>query len=140
MCQYLTKNIKKYKKAKSDITCFKLLLDNNGKFLTFYQLSEVDLKEGQKIENFSNSSIKEIDNYLFKGLYFKRIDDGAIHSFCDYFEVFKEVLSRRNIYASRMVVMECVIPKDAFYIEGVDFSSNKTYCSSELKYIKEIKC
>ena len=117
MCLDINKKAEK-KLAKSDITCYKILLKKDGKLVTYFREVEVELG-------------KTYESELFVNDYNTRVYDG-LHSF-KYFlgAVFVLIFM---IHTSKTKLVKCVIPKGSFYYEGW-FSSVKSFASDRIKYL-----
>jgi len=122
MCLTLKSSETKPKIATKDIVCYKGIIETPKGFITPYQGFKV------KIGKTYFSEIYKYDDEI----------DVGLHSFAIYEEMIawekREIEIRKG---AELKPVKCIIPRGATYYTG-EFSTNKSYASSELKYVELI--
>ena len=111
MCLNLVKGNNKYKIASEDISVYKLLAYDGEKFLTYFQLSPVEIGRTY-VSEFSFN----YDGDVEKGL----------HSFAN---------PQDALNGQERLVCRCIIPKGSRYYEG-SFANRVSYASNRLTYVE----
>ena len=136
MCLYIDEKIhgplKRIKKAKEDIVCYKVLCIHNGNLFTPYTADEVP-------SQIYKGGLPMVGEPLKSRRFFRRIfhsdliEEGYIHTFrieqcarntTRYFE-------RRGI---KTRIFKCVIPKGTYYYQGFE----RDYASEQIIYKQEL--
>jgi len=122
--------------AESDIKCYKVLLWNDGKFMTPYQKTQIQkIVVDGKIPFFADG---EIDITVFDGSNNYAIGKGFIHTYKSLPSAWSlknhiGFINPENIYR----IFECEIPKGTKYYEGEDDFYEAAFASEKIKFVKE---
>lgn len=107
----------KPRKAKTDIEVYKLVEENDGNLVSFFQETPVKLGETYESELIKVGCSIHIGLHSYAALD-NAIDDAGLSSHTTH-------------------VVKCIIPKGALYYKGL-FASDIAYASNKIIYTKEI--
>jgi len=126
MCLNLNINAKKHK-AKSDLVCYKIARKDsiNSRLVTYFQMAKISIGKTYTSELFRYSVADRFNNK--RSAYV----DFGLHSFKTYEQALMFYTDRD--YVVGICLIKCVIPKGAWYYEGL-FSTYDSYASSNLRY------
>lgn len=135
MCLYCEEN--KPKRAEKDIVCYKRVTPITAKdgivFLTPYLRTEIgfDVIRGDK--PLKAEGKKSITDYTFDGLY--SVGGGFIHTYGFLRDALEDVEMDCEInFNCEDIVIECIIPKGTYYLEGRDSFGHKGFASRKIKF------
>lgn len=125
-------------RADKDIVCYKRLFpifEKDGiKFLTPYQLVEVpiDVLNGEK--DFKAIGDKEVSNCDFFGEY--SVGSGFIHTYASFGEAVEQAELDAEVCCEDCdeIIVECIIPKGTYYLQGRDSYGSISYASRKIRF------
>ena len=113
--------------AKTDIVCYKILINRKKGLKTFFRHEPIKL---------GNVYYSNISRRITK--YSESIIEKAIHSFVDYIEVKKFYNYQIKFsMAENLKIIKCIIPKGSKYIKG-EFDIYEGYASDCLTYLESV--
>ena len=125
MCLFI--NYLEPKIADKDIVCYKLVKRTKIKGVYKSNIQRFEYIIRQLYTNYFD--IKYVGMLIKKRYNLSAIEEGMFHSYANY-------LSAITVLPN-LVVLECIIPKGAYYFEGY-FGNYPSYTSSQIKILKEI--
>lgn len=136
MCLFIDKKIhgplRRIKKAKEDIVCYKILYVHNGNLFTPYTADEVP-------SQIYKGELPMVSDPLKSRRFFRRIfhsdviEEGYIHTF----RVEQCALSTARYFGikgSEIRIFKCIIPKGTYYYQGTE----RDYASEQIIYKEEL--
>ena len=125
MCLFI--NYLEPKIADKDIVCYKLVKRTEIKGVQKSNIQRFEYIIRQLYTNYFD--IKYVDMLIKRRYNLSAIEEGMFHSYANY-------LSAITVLPN-LVVLECIIPKGAYYFEGY-FGNYPSYASSQIKILEEI--
>ena len=113
--------------ADKDIVCYKLVKRTKIKGVYKSNIQKFEYVIRQLYTNYFD--IKYTDMLIKRRYNLSAIEEGMFHSYTNY-------LSAITILPN-LVVLECIIPKGAYYFEGY-FGNYPSYASSQIRILEEI--
>ena len=125
MCLFI--NYLEPKIADKDIVCYKLVKRTEIKGVYKSNIQRFEYIIRQLYTNYFD--IKYVDMLIKRRYNLSAIEEGMFHSYANY-------LSAITVLPN-LVVLECIIPKGAYYFEGY-FGNYPSYASSQIRILEEI--
>ena len=113
--------------ADKDIICYKLVKRTKIKGVYKSNIQRFEYIIRQLYTNYFD--IKYVDMLIKRRYNLSAIEEDMFHSYVNY-------LSAITVLPN-LVVLECIIPKGAYYFEGY-FGNYPSYASSQIRILKEI--
>lgn len=118
--------ISEKKVAKEDIVVYKFVLEENGKYITPFQETEIKIGEtyNSEISIAEKINLENIHKYLNNERYnSNRYINNALHSFKKYLEAVTVIdIFNGKLFLSGILtkyeMVKCIIPKNSIYYEG----------------------
>ena len=119
----------KPKIADKDIVCYKLVKRTKIKGVYKSNIQRFEYISRQLYTNYFD--IKYVDMLIKRRYNLSAIEEGMFHSYENH--LYPVILSP----LSNCALLKCIIPKGAYYFEGI-FDYSPSYASSQIKILEEI--
>ena len=113
--------------ADKDIICYKLVERTKIKGVYKSNIQKFEYIIRQLYTNYFD--IKYVDMLIKRRYNLSAIEEGMFHSYINYLSAI--------MILPNLVVLKCIIPKGAYYFEGL-FNHFPSYASSQIKILEEI--
>lgn len=110
--------------VKTDIVCYKVLMERESELSTFFRHEIIKLK---------NTYYSKLSRHYFR--YTDPIIEEALHSFVDYNSVKLFKVNQWTNPLQRVKIAKCIVPKGSKYIKGF-FQKYEGYASDCLTYLE----
>lgn len=137
MCTYIPRDLEKSlspKMAEEDISCFKVVLVNEGNIYSVirkfpYRLKKLYTEEG------------DFSTIYYSGYFYYHIEGGGFHSFADIRSAIENLENRENFERDKgkVVIVQCHIPKGSLYYTGESLVGRFIYVSQSIVIDEIIK-
>lgn len=145
-CRYNDFSLFDAKKAKKDITCFKVMKVEHYRIFFWFKRKKYSTPF-QKVEVNNDiiagkTAFNPAIQILIDGRSYSYMGRGAIHSYTNFNDanIVKQYLNGSHSCKNSVeyVVFQCRIPKGTLYLKGVDTNDYDSYGSDSLLFEKEL--